>query len=195
MVKNELFNPADPRNVETDRVKDDIGFVVAETLLKELSDEKKETHEHLSMNNGMHSWNRTSEAENEAGKGLFANNNASESSFGGLTNQVETYSMTSVTNTGGRAIERQNGDFNIVIDSLYAKNKHKGKNCTLHFILLLLKLFVEVNATKILALMHRLTAPMHDFLLILIRNIRPHQSREDSIQIEAQRDKNEGKMN
>ena len=65
---------------------DDIRIIVAKNLLKELRDEKKTVHEHLSINNGMCSWNRTSETEKEAGKGLFENNNALEPDFGGLAN-------------------------------------------------------------------------------------------------------------
>ena len=99
----------------------------------------------ISINkNSTCSWNRTSESEKKAGKGLFANNNASKSAFGGLTNQVVTYSMIGLTNAGGMAIARQNIYFNIDVDSLHAKNKHDGKNFTFYFILLLLTLLSKL---------------------------------------------------
>ena len=96
--------------------------------------------------------------------------------------------MIGLTNAGGIAMARQDGDFNIDIDSLHAKNEHKGKNCTLYFILLLLTLFVKFNATKSLGIIHRLPAPIHNSLLIMARNLRPRQDREDSIRFKAQRD-------
>ena len=68
----------------------------------------------------------TTEAEKEAGLGLFANNNVSESTFGGLSNQVNTYAMIGLNNAGGMALARQNGDFNIT--RTRAKNKNKGKH-------------------------------------------------------------------
>ena len=157
-------------------------------LSKKLRDEKKAAHEHLSINNGMCSWNRTSEAEKEAGEWLFKNNNASETDFGSLNSQVQTYSMIGLTNAGGIAMARQDGDFNIDIDNFHTKNEHKGKNCTLYFILLLLTLFVKFNATKRLGIIHRLPAPTHNSLLIMARNLRPRQDREDSIRFKAQRD-------
>ena len=82
-------------------------------------------------------------------------------------------------------IARQNGDLNIDVDSFHAKNKHKGKNSTLHFILLLLTLFVEVSSTKHLGIMHRLPVSMCNSLLIMARNLRPHQAREHSIRLKA----------
>ena len=85
---------------------DDIRIIVAKNLLKELRDEKKAAHEHLSINNGMCSWNRTSKAEKEAGKGLFENNNVLEPDFSGLTNQVQIYSMIGLTDAGGITMSR-----------------------------------------------------------------------------------------
>ena len=100
VAKNELFNPTDPINAETDHVMHDIGIILAENLFKELRDETKATCKHLSTNNGVCYCNRIIEVEKEAGKGLFVNNNASESAFGGLTNQVNTYSMIGINNAG-----------------------------------------------------------------------------------------------
>ena len=96
--------------------------------------------------------------------------------------------MIGITNTAGMVMARQNIDFNIDIDNLCAKNKHKGKNHTLLFILLLLTLCVEVNTAKRLGIMHRLPAPMCNSLLTMTRNLRLHQAREDSVRLKAQRD-------
>ena len=54
-----------------------------------------------------------------------------ESRFGGLTNQIETYSMIELTNAGSMALARQNGDFNI--DRTHASNETKDTKFTLNF--------------------------------------------------------------
>ena len=54
---------------------DDMGAIISETLLKEFRDEKKSTFKHLSSDDGTCSQKNTSEEENKAGIGLFANNN------------------------------------------------------------------------------------------------------------------------
>ena len=126
VVKNELFHPADPRNIEIDNVMDEMGTIIADTLLREFRDEKKSTFKHSSSNDALCSWNDVSEEENKAGLGLFANNNALECPFGGLTNQVETHSVIGLTNAGDMEMVRQNGDFNT--DMMHDFNKNEGKN-------------------------------------------------------------------
>ena len=59
---------------------------------------------------------------------MFANNNASESPFGGLTNQVNTFSIIGLTNAGGMTMARQHSDFNIGIERLCAKNESNKSN-------------------------------------------------------------------
>ena len=103
-VKNELFNPADPINIETDHIMDGMGIITLETLLKEFRDEKKETLKHLSSNDRACSWNNTSESEKKAGIGLFTNNDELESPFGGLSKQIETHAIFGLTNAGGIAL-------------------------------------------------------------------------------------------
>ena len=85
----------------------------------------------------MHSWVNTTQKEKQAGLGLFSNNDASESPFGGLTNQVENVPMIGLTNAGGVAMARQNGDFEIGIERLHKINKPKDMRVitTLLFIL------------------------------------------------------------
>ena len=99
------------RNIETDHVMDEMGTIIAETSLREFRDKKKATFKHLSSGDGICSWKKTSEAENKSRFGLFANNNASESPFGELTNQAETHSIIVLTNDLGMVTSRQNGHF------------------------------------------------------------------------------------
>ena len=82
----------------------------------------------------MCSWKNESEAEKKSGLGLFANNNVSKSTFGGLTNKVETFSMIGLTNAGGMLMARQNVDFNA--DRMHARNENKGNNLSIIVIML-----------------------------------------------------------
>ena len=123
---NELFYPQDPSNLETDYLLNDHGLLIAETLLNELTDKRKATHNHLSAVDGKYSWKLCADDEKAAGLKLHANNNVSESSFGTLTYFINTFNMIGLTNAGGMALARQNGIFNTEIP--HAKNKDKGIN-------------------------------------------------------------------
>ena len=111
MLKNELFNPQDPSNVETDHLTEELGQIVASTLLREFTDKKKATHDHLSMLHGKLSWVMASNDEKLAGLGLHVNNNVSESVFGGLTENITKYSMIRLAHAGAMSQSKRNGDF------------------------------------------------------------------------------------
>ena len=85
MLKEELFNPQDSSNIETDFLPEELGSIVATTLLKEFTDTRKATHNHLSASDGRLSWGKATDEEKSAGLGIFTSNNASESAFRGLT--------------------------------------------------------------------------------------------------------------
>ena len=63
VVKDELFNPEDPRNVETDQLMGGIGILMSETMFKEFRDEKKETFKNIWSNNDIYSWRNATDAE------------------------------------------------------------------------------------------------------------------------------------
>ena len=185
VVRNELFNPDDASNVETDYLMEEIATIIAETYLKELQDPKKATFKHVSNNDGIYSWKNTTEAEKEAGLGLFANNNVSESTFGGLSNQVNTYTMIGLNNAGGMALARQNGDFNIT--RTRAKNKNKGKYGE-HQSIISNQLYLDIINNERIGIMHKLSTPMYNSLLIMARNFRPHKAKQDTLRLKASRD-------
>ena len=121
---NKLFYPKDPSNVKIDYLLNDHGVLIAETLMKELTDKRKATHNHLSVVDGKYSWKLCTDEKKETGLGLYANNNVSESLFSTLTYFINTFNMIGLTNAGGMALAHQNSIFNI--ERSYAKNKHKG---------------------------------------------------------------------
>jgi len=62
---------------------------VAKAILTELRDERKATVEYLSSYDGKFSWSNTKTNEHKAGLGKFAINDPAESSFGGMTRQIQ----------------------------------------------------------------------------------------------------------
>ena len=79
---------------------DDHGALISKTLTQELTDKRKETHNHLSAVEGKHSWIKCTEEDKQAGLGLHANNNISESSFGTLTHFVNAFKTIGSANAG-----------------------------------------------------------------------------------------------
>ena len=111
MLKEELFNQQDASNIETDFLTEEIGSIVATTLLKEFTDTRKSTYNHLSALDGRLSWDKATYEEKSAGLGMFANNNVSESIFGGLTENITKYSMIGLSHAGAMSQSKCNGDF------------------------------------------------------------------------------------
>ena len=135
LLREELFHPIDPSNIETDFLMEDMGSITSETLLQEFTDEKKATSNHLSEIGGKYSWELTTDSEELAGVGLHANNNASESAFGGLTEALTRSSMISLSNAGAMSQTRRNGDFSRTL--LHAKKKKVDQGMSLIIIMLL----------------------------------------------------------
>ena len=114
-LRNELFNPQDPSNIESDFLMEAHGTVVAETLLSELNHKIKATRNHLSSAGDIFSWTKAMEEEKLAGIGIKANNDVAGSVFGGLTHDLEKSSMIKLSSAGGLAMTRQNRDFDTTI--------------------------------------------------------------------------------
>ena len=81
------------------------------------------THDHLPAVGGLCLWQNFTEEEKKVGLGSLANNDVSESSFGGLAHNVERFGMIGLAHAGGIALARQNGTLNR--DSMFDRNKKK----------------------------------------------------------------------
>ena len=126
-LRKELFYPSDATNVESYFLMEELGLLLASTMLSELRDNRKAAHNHLSSLGGAMCWERETNAEKEAGIGTRANNDISESSFGGMSDNLKKHGMISLANAGAMSLARQNGDFDSEL--LLAKNKTKGVFC------------------------------------------------------------------
>lgn len=124
-LKKEVFAPSDPSNLETDHLMNDLSKIVATSILDEIRHPNKATHNHLSSCNGIHSWVNCIDEQKQAELGIRATNDIAESSFGSLTEALTSNSTIGLTNAGGMAMARQNGDFNAPI--AYARNKDNSK--------------------------------------------------------------------
>ena len=60
---NEIFYPKDSSNLKTDYLLDNYGVLIAEILIKELTDKRKVIHNHLSAVEGIYSWAKCTEEE------------------------------------------------------------------------------------------------------------------------------------
>ena len=96
----ELFYTVNPENLETDFLMEDLGLVWTNSMMSELTNKKKATHDKLLSTNGTCSWTIATEEEKLAVIGAQANNDASESSVGILTNAADKFKMLSLTNAG-----------------------------------------------------------------------------------------------
>ena len=120
-LRKELFNPTCESNIETNCLIENLGIITANTLIDEFRDIRKATRNHLSCVRGIYSWNHISDEEKKAGLGLYANNDVSESAFGGLTEALIKSSMISLAHAGAMSQTRRNGDFSRTL--LYARRK------------------------------------------------------------------------
>ena len=54
-LKNKVFAPSNPKNLETNHLMNDLSKIVAASVLDEIRHPNKATHNHLSSVNSMHS--------------------------------------------------------------------------------------------------------------------------------------------
>ena len=104
LLREELFTPKDDTNKEMDDMSAVLGAVAAAAMLEELRNPKKAPFDCLSSAGGVHSWESSTDGEKDAGLCESAVNDASESTFGGFTQQIQNFSRMSITCAG--AIEQ-----------------------------------------------------------------------------------------
>jgi hypothetical protein len=96
----ELFHPQKIENRQTAEFWYELLVVgVATTLLTELTDPKKSTHNYI--NDGMLAFNNLSNAEKEASLGMRANNDPSEGNFATFTNVFCNFGWISIDSAAG----------------------------------------------------------------------------------------------
>ena len=110
-LRAELFYPQDETNQRTTQVVHDLAFEVATSMLAELRDERKATHNYLSSSDGRFSAENASAADHNACLGKKASNDDAERPFACLTGNLQWFGRLGLSNAGGVAQARVNGDF------------------------------------------------------------------------------------
>ena len=102
---------------------EELGLVVAENILQELEDKRKSICNHSPRIGGLLSWELSTNEEKRAYLWLSANKNESESSVGGLKEEITKSSMINLTHAGAMSMTRRNKY--LTVDRFCASNKFK----------------------------------------------------------------------
>lgn len=132
VIIKELFEPEDETNIATAAFMNEISKRLLGAFLKELRDPKKSIYNNLSSMNGARSWAKASEADIENSKNIAAVNDACESTFGALTDEIKRHQNIGLTYAGGVAMSRKNGDF-----ATGWKKLNKDGNCIFNALVIL----------------------------------------------------------
>ena len=88
---DELFAPQDDDNKDSTEILEKVGLLGIEALLRELEDETKATYKYLSVSGSPFSYDHCPADIKKAMIGMMAVNDLAESSFAGVTAQVQCY--------------------------------------------------------------------------------------------------------
>jgi hypothetical protein len=91
MLLKELFHPADQDNKDSTPMLEEVAAIAIEAIKIELENENKATYKYLSISGTSFSYEHCSEEEKKAMLGKMATNDHAESSFAGVTAQVQCY--------------------------------------------------------------------------------------------------------
>lgn len=88
---DELFSPKDDDNKDSTEILETVAKLGIDAMLCELEDETKATYKYLSVSGSPYSFEHCPEEVKEAMMGMMAVNDLAESSFAGVTAQVQCY--------------------------------------------------------------------------------------------------------
>jgi hypothetical protein len=115
MLVRELFHPRDQDNKDSTEMLEMLAPVMASAWTVELTDEKKATWQFLSESGSSLSWDHCPDDVKEALKGMMAVNDLAESSFAGVTAQVQVYGRIGMSNAAGVSDLNRNGFLSPVV--------------------------------------------------------------------------------
>ena len=111
VVIDELFYPEREENKETKDLVLKLAKEVALVWLRELRDPKKATSDYLSSIEGKYSWKNTTEEQHKKLLGTSATNDAAESPFAVVTENLQRFGRLTQVNAAATAHAKINGDF------------------------------------------------------------------------------------
>ena len=98
MLVDELFMPRDSDNQESTAMLENIGAKAISVIMTELLDETKATYKYLSISKSIYSWNYCPDHVKKAMLGKMVTNDPAESSFAGVTAQIQSYGRIDLCN-------------------------------------------------------------------------------------------------
>ena len=90
----ELFAAQDQNNKYSNPMLETLGMISLKAIIKELEDKTKANYKYLSLSRSEYSWEHCPETTKKAMLGKMVTNDLAESSFSGVTPQVQTYGRT-----------------------------------------------------------------------------------------------------
>ena len=111
MLLEELFTPSDHDNQDSAEMLEQIAAVGIQALIDELEDQSKATYKYLSMSGSQFSWEHCPDDVKKDMLGTMASNDLAESSFAGLTAQVQCYGRIGMCNAAAVSDTGRNGFF------------------------------------------------------------------------------------
>ena len=104
-----MFAPQDRDNKESTPMLETLGTIALKAMIKELEDKTKATYKYLSLSGSEYSWEHCPETTKKSMLGKMVTNDLAESSFTGVTSQVQTYGRIGMCNASAISDMSRNG--------------------------------------------------------------------------------------
>jgi hypothetical protein len=111
-MRRELFHPMDKDNKDSTPLFENLTAIAARAWIDELLDPKKATFQYLSESGSDYCWSHCSDEVKTALMGKMAVNDRAESSFAGVTAQIQDYGWIGLANSAAISDMGRNGFLN-----------------------------------------------------------------------------------
>ena len=108
-LRKELFHPSDEDNKDSTSMLEIVAVIASKAWVKELLDESKATFPFMSVSKSEYSWEYCSAEVKEALLGIMAVNDLAESSFAGVTAQVQVFGRIDLASAAAISDINRNG--------------------------------------------------------------------------------------
>ena len=126
MLVNELFFPADSDNKNSDATLEKVAAVGIQALKDELETKKKATYKYLSISGSEFSYEHCPEEVKKAMLGTMATNDLAESSFAGVTAQIQAFGRIGLNSAAAISDARRNKFLHRPTTKKAIENNEKG---------------------------------------------------------------------
>ncbi|KAL7546176.1 hypothetical protein ACHAWF_015185 [Thalassiosira exigua] len=123
---DELFSPCDVDNQESTEMLEKVAAVGIEAMKKELLDETKATHKYLSVSGSEYSFEHCPESVKKDMLGAMATNDLAESSFAGVTSQLQSFGRIAMCSAAAVSDAKRNKFFYRATSKKAIENGEEG---------------------------------------------------------------------